>query len=709
MTISINGINQSVPSSEDYGRAVQDITILKTVGPSERADQQHVYVEDQLRPYYFDLQSVSAESLPDIVEPGDSPAAGRWIRLPGAGGAPAPHAASHTDGSDQIAAVTGAVNGLMIAADKTKLDGIGALANVTSVFGRTGVVIATVGDYQHSDIIGLGSDDHHAELHAADHVTGGAQKIRDATAAVDGLATAAQISKLDGIAALADVTGANAPQAHALSHKGGGGDEIAFVTGALNGLMTAGDKTKLDGIIAGAQVQSVFGRTGAVGAQANDYTHAQLSAIGVDDHHAQSHRASHIAGGGDAFLTTDFIDGIIARIRTTTGPTDMLVGAVADGEFLKRVGGTIVGGTAGGGGDMLADGTVPWTGTQVPTTTNIEGIGTTTKTFKEILVNIVQPGTGRDLDLNSEDGSVSLSISNNALTISHRIQPAGTNLTAIGTTALALKEFIGNILRPGTAKDLDLKNAGGTTIIQLPNGGGLTFAASLDFGADNTHDVGDATAAARVVYGNVLQPGSTGLPSLLIKDAAANTVITVSNAGDLILDPVGGIQVKSAVTPDVTNTLDFGTPGFVFRTMHANEVHPGTGVSLTISSGDGTSAIVVTDTEITIHDDIELGSDNALDIGKGGGALRRVFSNNIRPSGNPLKLEAANGGQRIAVDNTGIHFFTGATVAQAAALTAADASVIDATYGATEEAVLNNVRTRLNEVDTLLDNYGLIA
>jgi len=40
--------------------------------------------------------------------------------------------------------------------------------------------------------------------HAASHVTGGGDKIRDATASQDGLATAAQITKLDGIA-----TGAN--------------------------------------------------------------------------------------------------------------------------------------------------------------------------------------------------------------------------------------------------------------------------------------------------------------------------------------------------------------------------------------------------------------------------------------------------------------------------------------------------------------------
>jgi len=112
MTVAINGIDQSLPSVEDYGAAVQDITALKLIGPSERFDQQHVYVEDETRPYWFDLQSVAAESLPDIVQPGDAPASGRWIRMPPAGGVPDAHALSHNaeTGSDALnTAAAGAI------------------------------------------------------------------------------------------------------------------------------------------------------------------------------------------------------------------------------------------------------------------------------------------------------------------------------------------------------------------------------------------------------------------------------------------------------------------------------------------------------------------------------------------------------------------------------------------------------------------------
>jgi hypothetical protein len=44
-----------------------------------------------------------------------------------------------------------------------------------------------------------------------------------------------------------------------------------------------------------------------------------------------------------------------------------------------------------------------------------------------------------------------------------------------------------------------------------------------------------------------------------------------------------------------------------------------------------------------------------------------------------------------------------------AALTAVDNTAIDATYGATEEAVLNNVRTRVNEIYARLQTIGLIT
>jgi len=72
-----------------------------------------------------------------------------------------------------------------------------------------------------------------------------------------------------------------------------------------------------------------------------------------------AHASSHIPGGSDALSTAAPTQGIgggnsvgtgtsFARndhdhkLRTTTGPTDLTIGAIADGEFLKRVGTAVV-------------------------------------------------------------------------------------------------------------------------------------------------------------------------------------------------------------------------------------------------------------------------------------------------------------------------------------------------------------------------------
>lgn len=57
----------------------------------------------------------------------------------------------------------------------------------------------------------------------------------------------------------------------------------------------------------------------------------------------QHHKDSHKEGGADAFLATDLLDAVVRRLRETGGPTDLLLGAVADGQYLQRSGTAIVG------------------------------------------------------------------------------------------------------------------------------------------------------------------------------------------------------------------------------------------------------------------------------------------------------------------------------------------------------------------------------
>lgn len=68
-----------------------------------------------------------------------------------------------------------------------------------------------------------------------------------------------------------------------------------------------------------------------------------------------------------------------------------------------------------------------------------------------------------------------------------------------------------------------------------------------------------------------------------------------------------------------------------------------------------------------------------------------------------------NGTERVAIDATGIGFFQAAPVAKQAALTAADGGTVDATYGTAEADVINNLVTRVGELETALVNLGLIT
>ncbi|MBW2691000.1 MAG: hypothetical protein JRE57_00020 [Deltaproteobacteria bacterium] len=194
---------------------------------------------------------------------------------------------------------------------------------------------------------------------------------------------------------------------HAASHQDGGGDEIS-VTG-LSGLLAdvqtpathaaahlsagADTLTLTDAEIAAANKDGVAGtasmRTLGTGAQqATAGTDARLSDARTPTSHAASHQdgggdevsvaglsglladgqtptthaASHQNGGGDE-ISVAGLSGVLAddqsadTIKTTAGPTALAVGAVADGEYLKRSGSTVVGDTpAGGGGtaDALA-------------------------------------------------------------------------------------------------------------------------------------------------------------------------------------------------------------------------------------------------------------------------------------------------------------------------------------------------------------------
>lgn len=82
---------------------------------------------------------------------------------------------------------------------------------------------------------------------------------------------------------------------------------------------------------------------------------AGLSGELADPQPPKDHKDEHKSGGGDAFTSTDLLEAVVKRIQTTTGPTNLAVGAIADGEYLKRSGGSIVSSAIAAGG-FFSDG-----------------------------------------------------------------------------------------------------------------------------------------------------------------------------------------------------------------------------------------------------------------------------------------------------------------------------------------------------------------
>lgn len=77
--------------------------------------------------------------------------------------------------------------------------------------------------------------------------------------------------------------------------------------------------------------------------------------INLDGAPPADHATEHQNGGGDEIDVTG-LSGVLAdpqiadKVKESSGPTTLTVGAVADGEVLKRSGGTIIGAAVGGGG-----------------------------------------------------------------------------------------------------------------------------------------------------------------------------------------------------------------------------------------------------------------------------------------------------------------------------------------------------------------------
>lgn len=294
-----------------------------------------------------------AEHIADTLANVNSKISDATIDDSSAARTPLAHASSHSNaGSDEITAENLGTASTDVSR-ALRPDGAGGLA---------------FSDLAHSDLTGIGVNDHHNEDHASRHSNGGTDEVTVenlGTVSTD-VSTALRPDGAGGLAfsdvAHADLTGVGIDDHHNRDH-------VLATTVGLGATHTT----------SGLTVGQVLRASGATAAVFAVLQHSDLGGIGVNDHHARdhalggathiadtlanlntkisdatlddsssartpvAHEASHISGGSDPFLSTDVLEVAVKRIQTTTGPTILTVGAIAEDEALVRSGSTLVG------------------------------------------------------------------------------------------------------------------------------------------------------------------------------------------------------------------------------------------------------------------------------------------------------------------------------------------------------------------------------
>lgn len=139
------------------------------------------------------------------------------------------------------------------------------------------------------------SDARTPTAHASSHITGGADAIQSATASQPGLATAAQITKLDGIEALADVTNAANVAAAGALMTSALGTGVATALGVNVG--TAGALVVNGGALGTPSSGTLTGCTGLPVAGITSSTSTALGVGSLEVGHASDTTLSRVSAG----------------------------------------------------------------------------------------------------------------------------------------------------------------------------------------------------------------------------------------------------------------------------------------------------------------------------------------------------------------------------------------------------------------------------
>jgi len=282
------------------------------------------------------------------------------------------------------------------------------------------------------------------------------------------------------------------------------------------------------------------------------------------------------------------------------------------------------------------------------------------------------------------------------------------NITEVASTTIDLVGNIKNIFHHNVLI--------GTNIDGMTEGGSLKVFKDLVVNGDLARFDG----AVRV--GTFAPAGSEEVTSSTF---AATTGWTAVNCTFIVASNRGILTESASVsTAAIRQTLSGLTPGSRY---YGSVVHKGTmstdilGASFRIGTvAGGSDLCLVRATDVAADETLV-----AEFIAPAGGTVYISLYHSSDSETDPVAVSywetcsvkedtvASAGGLSLsgALSHTGttVGFYSATPVTQPAALTAADASAVDATYGAEEAAVIANLRTRLGELEGKLQDLGLLA
>ena len=394
----------------------------------------------------------------------------------------------------------------------------------------------------------------------------------------------------------------------------------------------------------------------------------------------------------------------------TGGATDPTWGAV-DLAQATAVTGTLPLGNGGTGATTLAGAGIV-AGSASITTANALLIGASAGVLGQSDVSLAS-------GIFSRAGTVGLAATgSNVVTVStngvERFRVASDGLVSITGSGGSVIQFTnGQGLNTSGTLYLDTTTTGDilfrpavTTALTIKNAGNVLIGTTTDDGASKLQVAG----VVRVKTGNIQQDVSTfiGFTGNTAVDStnyalygdATNSILNVASGGSVSLKVNNVTQFSISSTSVATLYNPVATTGVTSLVVRAGAGQADASLlTMQNAAGDAKLFFQINSGQSVVYSYYDASNYSIWKTASGASQIGTV--SNI-----PFTL-IANNTSRIAIDGTGIGFFGVTPVARAAALTAANASALN-TGDATSDTVIGNMRTRIGELETKLQAYGLL-